>query len=156
MYSDASRNFTLGFGAYCGEEWIYSPWDFKFCSQHQPSIEYLELYTLTVGVVSWLWKFPNMRIALFCDNQAVVNMVNNNTSKCSKCMILIRIIVMESMNYNTRVFAKFVRSKDNGKSDALSRLQLGRFRKLSTQDNMNTEPSQIPESMWPMRKVWWN
>ena len=23
MYSDASRNFTLGFGAYCGTEWTY-------------------------------------------------------------------------------------------------------------------------------------
>ena len=27
MYSDASRNFNLGFGAYCGTEWTFGQWD---------------------------------------------------------------------------------------------------------------------------------
>ena len=30
MYSDASRNFVLGFGAYCGTEWSYGKWNYDF------------------------------------------------------------------------------------------------------------------------------
>ena len=122
LFSDASRNFELRFGTYCGTEWIYQRWDPIFCAEKQPSIEFLELFALTVGVISWLKFFRNMRISLLCDNQAVVNMVNNNTSSCPKCMILIRMIVLESLVQNSRVFVKFVRSKDNGKADALSRM----------------------------------
>ena len=51
-FSDASRNFELGFGTYCGTEWIYQRWDPIFCAEKQPSIEFLELFTLTVGVIS--------------------------------------------------------------------------------------------------------
>ena len=58
MYSDASRNFRLGFGAYCGTEWSFGQWDYEFCQDKQPSIEYLELFAVVVGVLNWLklWK----------------------------------------------------------------------------------------------------
>ena len=49
-FSDASRNFNLEFGVYCGPKWIYSTWNTEFCEMVQPSIEYLELFALTVGL----------------------------------------------------------------------------------------------------------
>ena len=154
MYSDASRNFSLGFGAYCGPEWTCGQWDSQFCVRVEPSIEYLELYAVTVAVLNWLKIFKNRRIILFCDNQAVVNMINNSTSKCKQCMVLIRMIVLESLILNARVYARFVRSKDNGKADALSHLQWDRFRKLSVNDHMNEHPTSIPQCLWPMEKIW--
>ena len=108
MFADASRNFDLGFGAYCGLDWTYGKWDKDFCVKYQPKIEYLELYAVTVAVLNWLMFFKNMRIVLFCDNQAVVNMINNTTSGCANCMVLIRIITVESLIHNPRVFARFV------------------------------------------------
>ena len=55
-------------------------------------------------------------------------MINNSSAKCKNCMVLIRMIVLEGLVCNTRVFAKYVRSKDNDKADALSRLQWTRFK----------------------------
>ena len=52
MYSDASGNYSLGFGAYCGPEWTYGQWDTDFCKLHKPSIEYLELFAVVVGVLN--------------------------------------------------------------------------------------------------------
>ena len=98
MYSDASRNFSLGFSAYCGSEWTWGQWDKEFCEQTQPSIEYLELFAVTVAVMNWLRLFPNRRIILFCDNQAVVNMINNNSSSCKNCMVLIRFYCIRGTN----------------------------------------------------------
>ena len=105
MYSDASRNFKLGFGAYCGSEWTFGQWNESFMKRNEPSIEYLELYTLLVGVMNWIKFFKNRRIILFCDNEAVVHMVNNNSSKCKNCMHLIRVLVLESLIQNVRIFA---------------------------------------------------
>ena len=153
MYSDASRNFELGFGAYCGEEWTFGQWEKDFMTIHEPSIEYLELYALLVGVMNWIHYFKNRRIVLFCDNEAVVHMVNNNSSKCKHRMKLIRVLVLESLVQNVRVFAKHVGTKDNGKADALSRLDIPRFMRLGGKD-MNPVASSIPESLWPMSKVW--
>ena len=143
----------MGFGAYCGPEWSYGQWDTQFCAKHEPSIEYLDLFAVTVGVLNWLKLFRNMKIVLFCNNIAVVNMINNASAKCKNCMVLIRMIVLEGLVCNTRVFAKYVKSKENDKADALSRLQWSRFWKLAGL-KMNRECTPILQALWPMEKVW--
>ena len=64
-FTDASRNFKLGFGGFCGSSWMSRQWD-SFTESVEPSIKYLELYAVTAVVLSWLDRFKNMRICLFC------------------------------------------------------------------------------------------
>ena len=154
MYSDASGNYQLGFGAYCGPEWTYGKWDVEFCEQVKPSIEYLELFAVLVGVLNWIKLFRNKRIILFCDNQAVVHMINQSTSTCKNCMVLIRLLTVESILQNVRIYARHVGTKDNGKADALSRLDMCRFWKLSAMDSMNEQPTCVPSEIWPIKKIW--
>ena len=120
MYSDASRNPNLGFGAICSSSWMYSKWDPDFIRSHEPSIAYLELWPVVAGIMTWIHRFKNRRIVLFCDNTSAVEMINNTTSSCQNCMVLIRILVLESLKSNVRVFAKYISSKVNVYSDALS------------------------------------
>ena len=150
MYSDASG--TIGFGAYCGTEWTFGAWDKSFLAEQNPSIEFLELFALTVGVLNWIWLFKNKKVALFCDNEAAVAMVNSSVSKCKRCMVLLRIITLEGLIHNVKISAKYVNTKANGKSDALSRLDFDRFWKLAPY--MNDMPSQIPQEVWPIEKIW--
>ena len=152
MYSDASRNFELGYGAYCGPEWSFGQWDHKFMTTHEPSIEYLELYAVTVAILNWIKLFKNKRVCLFCDNEAVVHMINNSASKCKHCMVLLRLIVTEGMTHNVRITAKHVGTKVNAKADALSRLDFKRFWKLAV--GMNENPTPTPAEIWPMSKIW--
>ena len=49
FFSDASKNPKLGFGAKCGQEWLFSAWNEQFILQKDPSIAYLELYALTAA-----------------------------------------------------------------------------------------------------------
>ena len=72
MYSDASGK--IGFGATCGPSWMYGLWDEELL-EHEPNIEYLELYGLTTGFLQWGSRFKNRKICLFCDNISVVHMV---------------------------------------------------------------------------------
>ena len=145
MYSDASPNFDLGFGAYCDKSWTFGRWDQAFMEECEPSIEYLELFTVEVAVLKWIWQFKNRRIYLFGDNESVVHMLNKSTSSCKNCMVLIMIITLESLCRNVRVYAKHVSSKDNGIADALSRMKFSLFRTLAP--HMDELPSDIPEEI---------
>ena len=135
---------------------MYSQWDEIFINQEQPSIEYLELWALVAGVVSWIHRFHNQRVILFCDNMSVVEMINSTSSSCKNSMVLIRIFVLKTLTENVRVFARHVRSKQNFYSDVLSRLEIEKFWRLAeengkTFEETNTEP---PPEMWPINKIW--
>ena len=80
MFSDASRNFCKGFGAYCGTQWSFGVWDLIFMERAQPSVEYLELFAVTVAVLNWIKLFQNCKIYLFCDNERIVHMLNKSSS----------------------------------------------------------------------------
>ena len=153
MYSDASGNHRLGFGAYCGSEWTFGRWNTEFCNEVKPSIEYLELFAVLVGILNWIRVFSNRRIILFCDNESVVHMINNSSSNCKNCMVLLRLITSESILRNVRVYAKHVGTKANGKADALSRLDFKRFWDLAD-GSMNQRKTSIPDMVWPMQMIW--
>ena len=128
---DTSRNFALGLGGYCNTDWMSQKWDRSFMESAQPSIEYLELYAVTAGVLAWIHRFSNKRVVIFTDNKSVKYMINHNTSGCKNCMVLIRILVLESMIHNIRIYTKHVRSKLNAIADALSRMQWSHFARLT-------------------------
>ena len=155
FYSDASGNFELGFGGYCNVEWVFGRWD-SFTARVKPSIEYLELFALAVNVLLWIHKFRNRRIRVFCDNISVVYMINNSSSSCKNCMVLIRIITLECLIQNVRLFAKHVPMDQNGISDALSRMEFSRFSRLAAEADIEfkDEPCNIPEKIWPISKIW--
>ena len=52
IYSDASGNFSLGFGAYCGTKWTFGQWNHAFMKKCTPSIEFLELFAVAVAMLN--------------------------------------------------------------------------------------------------------
>ena len=94
-YTDASANYELGCGGYSGRDWFIMQWEEKFMKKHSPSINYLELYAVAVAIYSWIYKYKNMNIVIFCDNMSVVHMINTSSSKCKNCMVLLRLIVLK-------------------------------------------------------------
>ena len=156
LYSDASANPELGCGGISDNEWYILQWDENFIRNNNPSINYLELYAVTIGIFNWIHKYENRRITLFCDNMSVVQMINNNSAKCKNCMILIRIIVLKELIHNVKIHAKHVPGNLNTFSDLLSRLRYKEFRNLARKKNMEFSKAHtpIPEELWPMNKVW--
>ena len=154
MYSDASGK--IGFGALCGKDWMFQTWDEYFIKRYKPSIEYLELYGVTAGVLTWIHRFRNRRIILFCDNKSVVDMINLTTTSCKNCMVLIRIIVLKGLIENVRIFARHIKGTKNILADNLSRNRLDLFKKnCSLQERMmSNDPTDIPLAIWPLSKIW--
>ena len=152
--ASASQEFGYGFGATLGTRWILGAWPRDFVKNEKPSIEYLELFALVAGVLTWQSDrcLCNARISVHCDNIAVVHMVNNLTSSCGNYMFLIRLLTLNSLKFNHRITALYISSKNNFLSDALSRNQISKFRTLGPQ--INKESDQIDPTIWPISKVW--
>ena len=47
-----NAEISLGFGGICEEDWMYGQWD-EFTRSVKPSIEYLELFALTAGILAF-------------------------------------------------------------------------------------------------------
>ena len=99
-YTDAAKAIGKGFGGHHGPHWFAGLWNEAFLEECDPSIEYLELNAVAVGVLLWLPEHQNQRIVLFCDNISVVYMINSQTSRCRNCMVLIRLITLQAMVSN--------------------------------------------------------
>ena len=104
FYTDSSTNPDLGMGGIFGRQWFFAQWDPTLMCQKTPSITYLELFALCMGVHIWSECLKNLRCIIFCDNQATVEMINQTTSKCKNCMFLIRKLTLKSLSWNVRVF----------------------------------------------------
>ena len=153
MYSDASGCITKGAVAYCGASWTVCQWNQNWMLNANPSIEYLELYGVTIAVLLWINRFKNRTVKLHCDNESVCRMINRSSTSCKNCMVLIRIIVLECLNQNVHLSAEWLSTNDNGMADALSRLDFSRFRRLS-KGRKNLWPDKLPEAIWPITKIW--
>ena len=155
FYSDASANASLGVGAVFNMHWLFAKWEPLYISKNKPSIEYLELFGVTAALLMWGDKLKDQRISIYCDNMAVVNMINNYASSCHNCMYLLRLIALDNLTHNRRVFALYVRSTDNSLADSLSHLQFKCFWRLAPANmDMDKYPTKKAAAVWPASKLW--
>ena len=153
-FTDASGK--IGYGGIFGNHWLQGRWnqDFLKC---KPSIEFLELYAVTVSIFIWGEHVRNSRICMHCDNQAMVQMLNNSTSSCFNCLALVRKLTQKCLQLNFRVFAVYVETDKNYFADALSRFQMDRFRHLEAIHDYNFDrlPYQTPQELMPILNNLW-
>ena len=135
--------------------WITGQWSYQFIVEQQPSIEFLELIAVVAAVVTWnkIEWLNNRRVEVFCDNEAVVHMINNTTSSCPQCHKLIRILTLDCIRANRRLFAHHIVTELNVLADSLSHLNFRWFCRF-VPDTMNETPDVISCNVWPAEKIW--
>ena len=107
FYSDASMSIKHGgLGAVYNNSYIVAKWNTSFLLQEHPSIEFLELFALCAALLTWgdQPELCNTRIGIWCDNTSVRDMINDLVSHCNQCMKLIKLIALENIKHNRRVF----------------------------------------------------
>ena len=142
LHTDASG--SIGFGAYFQGHWTHGTWPTHW-SKNMPDITYKELYPIVLAVHLWSRNMQNKKILFHCDNQAVVTIINKQTTKSPPSMCLIRLLVLTCMKNNLLFRAIHLPGKTNQIADALSRGQFDRFRKLAQAADPN--PTPIPATL---------
>ena len=154
FHTDSSSNGRLGFGGICGGQWFARQWEVNYIRNFKLSIGYLELYAVYIGLYIWSEKIRDKRLINHFNNMSVVQMVNNTTSRCKRCMHLVRLIVLRRLCFNFRVVARYISTKANDLADSLSRLQMDRFWKLERNCHFKQVSEPMPEELWPASKIW--
>lgn len=142
LYTDAAGG--LGFGAFFQGHWTYGVW--PWLEQTKADITFLELVPIVVSLHLWGSLFSNKKIMFHCDNEAVVAIINKQTTRSKPVMHLVRLLVSVCLSHNILFKAKHIPGCHNNIADALSRLQFARFRALAP--DADHSPAVIPPHLW--------
>lgn len=91
-------------------------------SDSSANINVLELIPVWLCIKRNAYKWRNLHIICFTDNQSVLHMVNKGCSSNEQCMTLLRDMFWICATSNFHVTAKYISSKDNHLADWLSRI----------------------------------
>ena len=143
LYADTSGNPQLGWGAYLPTQglWMFQQWDTQWFQEFQPSIDFLELYALLAGLVTWAQHFIDKTIIFRSDNTPTVYALTNKSSSSRQMLKLLRYLTFFCMINNITIKALHISGKKNIICDLLSRLKLQAFH--------NTKPGNTKESPLP-------
>ncbi|XP_071089117.1 uncharacterized protein [Haliotis cracherodii] len=145
LFSDAAGG--AGFGAYMQGKWFNGAWPPQWVTDGTTrDLTLLELFPITLAIQIWGKQLANKKVLFYCDNQAVVTIINKQSTKAPRVMSLLRRLILQCLRYNIMFKAKYVCSTANTIADALSRFQLKRFREAAPAADQN--PTPIPCNIW--------
>ena len=117
-------------------------WNAEWISEN---ITLKELYPIIVAIEVWGYRIANKSICFNCDNEALVYVLNKQSSTEKRVMFLIRRLVLLTLHHNILFTANHLPGKLNILSDALSRLQIAKFKMLMPDaDNYQTSIPPLP------------
>jgi len=142
FYTDAAG--AVGFGAFFQGHWTCGEWPPGLAESDD--ITFKELFPIVVAVLLWGEHLTDKKVLFHCDNQAVVHVLNKQSSRSKASMGLLRIFVLACLEQNILFKATHIPGRNNHIADALSRLQLDRFRVLAPAADLSATP--VPSYIW--------
>jgi hypothetical protein len=149
LYTDAAGG--LGYGAIYASHWTYGSFPPGWAGYN---IVVLELYPILLAVRLWGHNWVQKCILFHTDNEALVYIINKQSSKEKDVMLLLRHLVLLCLKNNIYFKAVHIPGTHNNLADSLSRLQVHRFKELAPwADEMYISPPLLPPSLtcnsWP-------
>ncbi|XP_029912014.1 uncharacterized protein LOC115362289 [Myripristis murdjan] len=144
--SDSLKFFTdaapsVGFGGYFQGQWFASRWPKSFPKVDSSSALY-EIYPIAVACHVWGKSWKRKRIAVQCDNEAVVGIINKGRSASREIMPFMRSITWLSVTHNFIITARHVPGRANVIADSLSRFNFQVFKTLCPE--ASPTPTAVP------------
>lgn len=132
IFTDAAG--SVGFGIFCQGGWCAESWPSSWVEKGWvKNLALLELFPILVASVLWGEVFRNKKICFHCDNLGVVVAINQLSASSPPVVKLLQQLVLECLSLNACFVARHIPGVKNEIADALSRLQLERFRRLAPQ-----------------------
>ena len=127
LYSDASN---VAMGAVCNDDWTVYPYTGSMRELGDTPIHCREMMAVCVGVSTFASRLSNKKVLLMVDNQAVCHSINAGTTRCPTTMNMVRSLYFTLCKHNIECKARYIHTHDNTMADALSRLDVPRFKSV--------------------------
>ena len=141
LSSDACKR---GLGACYGSKWIQCAYPIEWQDLH---ISTLEFYPLFVLISMFGHLMTNSNVLFLCDNEAVVEIVQKQSTKDPNNMRIMRALILMIIKFNISLSAKHVPGKNNVLCDRISRFQV--TPQLLAEHNMDSKATSIPSYLLP-------
>ena len=105
------------------------------------------MFPIVLSIKIWGTQLANKCITFHTDNQALSEVINKKTTKDRELLVLLRALVLSCLQNNILFKAVHLAGVHNTKADALSRLQVTKFKSLSK--DMAPEPTAVPPQLLP-------
>jgi hypothetical protein len=142
LYTDAST--TLGYGLLFGKRWVSGKWPPEMTAI---PITPLELYPITLAFLMFTSELQGRSIIIHTDNEALVHVINSRKSKDNLILSLLRMLHLTCLHNNIRIKAVHIPGYLNSLADALSRLQVSRFKAEAPW--ADPSPTSVPLPLMP-------
>ena len=143
LLTDASG--SLGYGAVFGSHWFFGKWPDSWVGHN---IIVLEMFPIVLSIAIWASQFSNRCTMFHTDNLGLIEVINKKTTKDKKLLVLLRALVLQCLKHNILFKAIHIPGLLNTKADALSRLQVTKFKSLG--QDMDSEPTVVPTHLLPV------
>ena len=143
LVSDACK---YGFGGCYGRKWIQGHYPNDWQQYHITILELFPIYLLT-SLFGHL--MANSTIVYHCDNQAMTDILNKQSSKNQLVMGLVHPLVLTLIKHNIMLMSQHIPGKNNILADRISRFQVTPA--LLTHYNMEKQPTAVPAHLLPGR-----
>ncbi|XP_043215429.1 uncharacterized protein LOC122378437 [Amphibalanus amphitrite] len=127
LYTDAS---TLGFGGCCDGAWFSQAWP-AATKAWANSISWLEMIPILAACLLWGHRWTGLSVLMHCDNTGVVCAWEKGWSRDRRLMSLVRQTLFTAAQHSFALRVSHIPGIDNSAADALSRLQISRFRAIN-------------------------
>jgi hypothetical protein len=142
LHTDAAQ--SLGYAGIYNDKWFYGPFPSDWKELNIMTLEFYPI-VLAISIFGHLWR--NHAILFFTDNEALVSVINKQTSRDNLVMRMVRFMVLNCLQLNILFKAKHISGKKNVLADSLSRLQVQQFLKLAP--SAQKRPCPVPQHLLP-------
>jgi hypothetical protein len=143
LYTDAAGGASNGAACFFQGQWCFFPWLHEWIEQGVlRDMTFLEMVPVLLAIYLWSNRLIKQKISIFIDNEALVQVLNKQTSKSKRLMQLVRPFVLKCMSNNILFHAIHIPSKANVIADSISRRQWGKFRQVAP--DAERDPLPIP------------
>ena len=141
LYTDAAK--SLGYGLIMGKKWVTGKWGQEAVDL---SISALEMYPILLALLLFSSELKGKSLVIHTDNEALVHVFNNKSSKDPYISNMLRELTLVCLRHNLRVRAVHIPGHFNSFADALSRLQVSKFKGNGTMGRTGSSvcPPTIP------------
>ena len=97
VFTNSSKKRGNGYGIFFANHWSVGKWSDEFLDQDS-SIALRELYPIKMSLLLWGKELADREILIRSDNQSSCYMLENQTSNCEYCLVLLRIFVLQCIH----------------------------------------------------------
>ena len=96
----------------------------------QKSINWHELYVVTMALALWGPRLKGKCLLLHCDNASIVHIMAKASTHSKTMIALVRTLTLLSMQHNVHVHIQHITGVNNKIADALFQFEMDRFHQL--------------------------